>query len=223
MTEDPTARDIKECRECGATQPIGEFYRSSSTRGARRNTCRTCVSAYNKRWYDKHRAAEGKRNDYAREQKLRQRYGLTSDAWDELLASQGHRCAICDTTEAGGYYNTWHVDHDHACCDSKRSCGRCIRGLLCFDCNMLLACVRDDRERLIRAAAYLGSPPAPVVLKEPARPVGRLRQTHCRNGHEFTPENTITTIRGEHRCRLCTNAKKRATRALQARSRCTKQ
>ena len=31
-------------------------------------------------------------------------------------------------------------------------------------------------------------------------------RTHCRKGHEFTPENTVTDIHGERRCRTCRNA-----------------
>jgi hypothetical protein len=31
---------------------------------------------------------------------------------------------------------------------------------------------------------------------------GRNR-THCKNGHEFTPENTMTDIHGMRRCRIC--------------------
>lgn len=34
----------------------------------------------------------------------------------------------------------------------------------------------------------------------------RRRLTHCKNGHEFTPENRITTHRGDARCRICKRA-----------------
>jgi hypothetical protein len=37
------------------------------------------------------------------------------------------------------------VDHDHACCQKKnRSCGKCIRGLLCHTCN-IAASIRTAR------------------------------------------------------------------------------
>ena len=39
-------------------------------------------------------------------------------------------------------------------------------------------------------------------------PAARARQTHCVNGHEFTPENTMIR-RGCRECRACTLAAKR--------------
>lgn len=29
------------------------------------------------------------------------------------------------------------------------------------------------------------------------------KKTHCKHGHEFTPENTINNPRGDRRCRIC--------------------
>lgn len=49
------------------------------------------------------------------------------------------------------------VDHDHTCCPGKRSCGRCVRGLLCNRCNRALGQFGDDIETLRRAVAYLAA------------------------------------------------------------------
>lgn len=47
------------------------------------------------------------------------------------------------------------VDHDHNCCPGGKSCGRCVRGLICGTCNAAAGMMRDD-PRLTRAlAAYL--------------------------------------------------------------------
>ena len=37
------------------------------------------------------------------------------------------------------------------------------------------------------------------------------RQTHCRKGHEMTPENTYTRTDGKRRCRTCTLTTNRAS------------
>lgn len=69
---------------------------------------------------------------------LRWRYNLTAEAYDALLAAQGGVCAICGQCETAtrlGRVLPLSVDHDHACCPSSRSCGRCVRGLLCRSCN----------------------------------------------------------------------------------------
>jgi hypothetical protein len=53
------------------------------------------------------------------------------------------------------------IDHDHACCrDEKRSCGKCIRGLLCPGCNRALGIIESKYEM---AQAYLGTRKGLVV------------------------------------------------------------
>ena len=54
-----------------------------------------------------------------------------------------------------------HVDHDHDCCRRKnRSCGECIRGLLCHICNVALGYIE---RRYAMARAYLDSPPVRLL------------------------------------------------------------
>jgi hypothetical protein len=63
---------------------------------------------------------------------------MTLADFDALLLSQGGDCAICGTTDPGGRWDQWHIDHDHTCCPGVRSCGECIRGVLCSGCNRKL-------------------------------------------------------------------------------------
>jgi hypothetical protein len=89
---------------------------------------------------------------------LRARYGLSLDAYQELLAQQGGGCAICGTTTPNGPGKRFQVDHDHTCCPGSGSCGECIRGLLCSNCNTLIGLAKESPERLLAAVAYLRQP-----------------------------------------------------------------
>jgi hypothetical protein len=94
------------------------------------------------------------RGDRARGYRLKHLFGITLERYNAMLAAQHSACAICGTTNPGGT-GTFHVDHNHACCPGKRSCGECIRGLLCLQCNHLLGNCQDDPDVLRRAAGYL--------------------------------------------------------------------
>lgn len=78
------------------------------------------------------------------------RKGLTVEQFNDLLAEQESRCAICRTL-----VSVPHIDHDHACCAGSDSCGNCIRGLLCASCNHMLGKAHDDSAVLEAGAEYL--------------------------------------------------------------------
>jgi hypothetical protein len=81
-------------------------------------------------------------------------YGLTPAGYRAMLEAQAGGCAICGRQCASGRMLA--VDHDHACCpDPGKSCGRCLRGLLCGSCNQGIGKFQDEPERLRAAAAYL--------------------------------------------------------------------
>jgi hypothetical protein len=79
------------------------------------------------------------------------KYGLTQERYDELLEAQGGVCAICQQPPSRAF----DIDHDHNCCPQGSSCGKCVRGLLCFNCNSALGKLKDDVESLKRAVTYL--------------------------------------------------------------------
>lgn len=120
--------------------------------------CRRCASAYER---DRRRANADEINRRQRADRLAdpiryqsyrlKRFGLTIEQFEGLFGQQGGRCAICNV---GG--ETLHIDHDHACCPGvNRSCGGCVRGLLCMSCNNGLGRFRDDPVALRRAAEYV--------------------------------------------------------------------
>jgi hypothetical protein len=47
------------------------------------------------------------------------------------------------------------VDHDHSCCPGKKSCGKCIRGVVHMACNIALGLMKDDPVMLRSAARYV--------------------------------------------------------------------
>lgn len=82
-------------------------------------------------------------------------YGITAERFAEMLADQRGLCPICTTGDPGP--RGWFIDHDHQCCAGIGSCGNCVRGLLCADCNFLLGNAKDSIELLDRARKYLVS------------------------------------------------------------------
>lgn len=79
------------------------------------------------------------------------RHGLSIEQYNELLAEQGGRCAICGVVPDRPFA----IDHDHKCCPGVHSCGKCVRGLLCNNCNTGIGMMADDPARLRSAANYL--------------------------------------------------------------------
>lgn len=78
------------------------------------------------------------------------RYGLTPEAYQELFSLQGGRCATCGVAPEKFY-----IDHDHSCCAGIKTCGGCVRGLLCFNCNTALGQVKDNPATLLAMVEYL--------------------------------------------------------------------
>lgn len=85
---------------------------------------------------------------------LKTMYNLTTEDYDNMLKLQKGKCAGC-----GRHYSEFkralYIDHDHACCPGKKSCGKCVRGLVCDDCNKLLGNAKDNVKTLKRLIGYL--------------------------------------------------------------------
>ena len=62
-------------------------------------------------------------------------------------------CAICAEPESKG--KSLSIDHDHSCCSGSFSCGKCIRGLVCSNCNHGLGFLNDSIDRMHSAIRYL--------------------------------------------------------------------
>ena len=78
------------------------------------------------------------------------RHGIGDVGYQALLIAQENACIVCGF--AGGKLV---VDHNHKCCPGSQSCGDCVRGLLCNNCNTGLGMFADSPARLRTAALYL--------------------------------------------------------------------
>jgi hypothetical protein len=151
-TPSPTAETEKRCPGCSATKPTSAYGKNKARRDGLQVRCRECRKSTRIRVLVPYPVALAP-VDRRREDKLRG-YGLNLVAYYFLLDQQGGRCAICRTDKPGAA--SWCVDHDHACCPTrKRCCGRCVRGLLCINCNLALGLMSDDIDRLKAAISYL--------------------------------------------------------------------
>lgn len=142
---------MKTCNTCEELKPLDEFYKQPRMRDGHFNRCKLCDRVAARESMRRHRETRPaehaeKRAVWARNARLRQ-YGLTTSQYDELLAEQDGKCAICGNVEAGAWGGRLPVDHDHVTGD--------VRGLLCHSCNGGLGQFGDDPERLLAAAAYL--------------------------------------------------------------------
>jgi len=137
--------------------------------GCRCVACRAARSKHYSKYYAEHRAeileharqynaehreekAEYNRKYAAahpetkRRRHIRNTYGINIEAWEELLANQGGRCACCGSDDPGGKTG-WHTDHDHET--------GTVRGILCGCCNKGLGHFHDDPKRLWAGIQYL--------------------------------------------------------------------
>lgn len=121
----------------------------------RRKRSAALRSARSKRWHDSnpeylrsyHAANRAKHNRQTKENHLTRKYGITIQERDDLFAAQGHRCKICAGSKPGGR-GDWAVDHCHET--------GIVRGILCYNCNLLLGFARDNQNILGAAIHYLG-------------------------------------------------------------------
>jgi len=140
----------KICRTCSKEKSVEDFYKGANYRGGYVHECKPCFKSIRKDY--KANLPKERRIVNQRRQQLKL-YSLTTEDYDEMLVRQGGVCAVCRTAPQDN--RALAVDHDHSCCPDKRSCGKCVRALLCTNCNTILGMAGDDPDRLERLADYL--------------------------------------------------------------------
>jgi hypothetical protein len=108
--------------------------------------------------------ARQKRPQYA----LKAYYGLSLEQWAQMFEEQEGLCYLCSEPLDLESKRKIHVDHDHDCCRGGKSCGSCVRGLACNECNLGIGRFGDDPDRMERAAARLRAAKAAVVARKAA-------------------------------------------------------
>lgn len=123
----------KLCYKCGEWKNVTEFEKIKSAQDGLRGNCTQC------------RTLESRRSHLLRS------YNLTLEQYDNLLAAQNGLCAICGRKPLN---DKWAVDHDHHCCPQEKTCGKCVRAILCHSCNLRLGVI-ENKSFTEAANAYL--------------------------------------------------------------------
>lgn len=136
------------CKECGETV----FW--SNKLGRRPTLCLDCQANFSVIYEQKYRCQRQPRDEAMRlKYRLKASYRITPEIYQEMKDRQNGKCFGCQLGE--DEVGTFHIDHDHSCCPGDRSCGNCLRGLLCRACNTALGLLAEDPDRLRAARIYL--------------------------------------------------------------------
>jgi hypothetical protein len=151
--------ELKQCTKCKEYKERDLFHNNKSTKDGKQVYCKSCDASYTRAWQKANpekvnttsRAWAKANPEKVAEKNRSHKYKLTNDKYQALLESQNNRCHIC----LKPFTDTPHIDHCHSCCSGVRSCGLCVRGLLCQQCNHMLGRAHDSTEILQAAINYL--------------------------------------------------------------------
>lgn len=155
---------IHICNKCGLTKLIGDFYkRKTRKRVIPQSMCKLCQNKASSSWNKRSRARlkpikaeyDLKNRDKSKSLRLISRFNITQQDYDRMMLAQNGACAACGSKETKidkrtGKTIQLSVDHDRSCCPTLKSCGKCVRGLLCNLCNRTLGNIKDNPLNLLR-------------------------------------------------------------------------
>lgn len=106
-----------------------------------------------KKWYqDNKEYVSQKRKEVRSGQgkwyRIKHNYKLSKDQYEKILKAQNNACAICKKNKK------LYVDHNHSCCSTEYTCGKCVRGLICQKCNIMMHYIDECRDLLKIGEAY---------------------------------------------------------------------
>jgi hypothetical protein len=153
----------KICTKCKTPKPLESFNKKKKAKDGHDFWCKACTSRASKKVRQENPKnmsrlrAKWKQENSNKEKLNNKGYNLTKYwtnlspkeaiiAYDKLLIKQQSLCIICNR-HSDEFKSRFHVDHCH-------STGK-IRGLLCFNCNVMLGNSLENIKTLINAIKYL--------------------------------------------------------------------
>lgn len=155
---------MRRCYKCGQEKMLSQFNKNRSEPTGYQWQCRTCQNDISREYHAANREAlnkrkrENARKVYASQTpearwawQLKYSHGMTAAQWQAMRDEQGGLCYLCLRPLPEGAKEIV-IDHDHRCCQKRRSCALCRRGLACMKCNVGIGALGDSPE-LLRIAA----------------------------------------------------------------------
>jgi hypothetical protein len=131
-----------QCTSCRQIKPLSGFPVRSGKSGGILARCKVC--------------------DHG--QRILKNFNIDIEKYWLLAELQDFKCGICKKDiYSSDTENMFAVDHDHGCCPIKgKSCGKCVRGILCGPCNKALGVFekgmpKDDLVKLKASLTYFNA------------------------------------------------------------------
>ena len=123
---------MRKCKNCKKDKPIEEYHYRNDIQKYRKK-CKECRRLHH---YDYN---------------LKRRYGISLKDKQSMFEAQGKCCSICG--KSGESHRGFHVDHCHT--QEKIDKYKCVRGVLCNECNAGLGMFKDNVHNMKKAVEYL--------------------------------------------------------------------
>jgi len=163
--------DTKQCSKCSEVKPLERFGKAAWIKSGYLAHCKDCDNKRKREsearlktadpdgWRKRQRAYVAKYKqthpervkESDRKQSLSYKFGITIEQYDAMLERQGGKC-VCGKVPGN---RRLAVDHNRACCPGNKSCGKCVRGLLCGNCNTALGLLGEDKNTIERLLQYM--------------------------------------------------------------------